>query len=46
MAPTAPFVAGQRTRLSERVLSLPMHPYLNDTSAERICAAVRAASGG
>ena len=33
-------------RLSERVLSLPMHPYLNDTSAERICAAVRAVSGG
>ncbi len=32
-------------RLSARVLSLPMHPYLDDTGAERVCAAVRAACG-
>ena len=27
-------------RLSARVLSLPMHPYLDDASAERICVAI------
>ncbi len=33
-------------RLSERVLSLPMHAYMDDTTAERICDEVAAAVSG
>ena len=27
-------------KLCQRVLSLPMHPYMNDTGAEKVCEAV------
>ncbi|MDP6977086.1 MAG: DegT/DnrJ/EryC1/StrS aminotransferase family protein [Myxococcota bacterium] len=32
--------------LSKRILSLPMHPYLDDATADRICDTVLAAVGG
>jgi dTDP-4-amino-4,6-dideoxygalactose transaminase len=31
--------------LSRRILSLPMHPYLEDSTIDRICAIVRSAAG-
>ncbi len=39
-APRAPLPHSERA--AREVMSLPMHPYLNDAQIERICAAVRA----
>ncbi len=43
--PVAPGGIPVSERLSERVLSLPMHPYLDEATQARIIAAVRAATG-
>ena len=41
--PSAPGGVPRSEWLSQRVLSLPMHPYLDDATQDRIAAAVRAA---
>ena len=42
--PTAPGGLPVSERLAEQVLSIPMHPYLDETAATRVAAAIRRAS--
>ncbi|HUK60484.1 MAG TPA: DegT/DnrJ/EryC1/StrS family aminotransferase [Stellaceae bacterium] len=43
--PSAPGGTPVSARLSEEVLSLPMHPYLDEATQERVVAAVRVGAG-